>query len=203
MSFLDGRKSNKLNCCSGCAVEVPLRFNISKGERSGKGFLLQCRLLARARHDLLLFELARDGGDMHRIAAEARILAEVGFHPLFNFGIVQSLDARSKRLLQFLSVEIVREFLRPRSRGVSATGSAGMIGNSSNHNPHDECKRWRDGSAGGATFTGGVRPLDVAAQQRGAATSFAFVAGREQSLSSLEQARGSESDAEKAKVFVR
>jgi hypothetical protein len=78
-----------------------------------------------------------------------------------------------------------------------------MIGNSSNHDPHDECKRWRDGSAGGATFTGEVRPRDVAAQQRGAATSFAFAAGGEQSLSPLEQARGSERDAERAKVFVR
>lgn len=153
MSFLDGRKSNRLNCCSGCcAVEFPLRFNISDGEPPGKGFLSWCPLLLAARHDLLPLELARDGGDMHCIPAETRIVAEVAFHPLFNFGIVQSLDARSERLLQFLPIEVVRNFLNPRSRRAVAIWSARMIGNSSNHNPHDEGESRRDGSAGGATF---------------------------------------------------
>ena len=43
---------------------------------------------------------------------------------------------------------------------------------------------------------------DVAAQHRGAATSFAYVEGGEQSLSSLEWSCGSERDSEKAEGFV-
>ena len=87
------------------------------------------------RHDLLLFELARDGGDMHGVAAEARILAEVGFHPLFDFRIVQSLDACPQSLLQFLPVEIIWNFSGARSGGAVAISFARMIGNSSNHGP--------------------------------------------------------------------
>ena len=108
MSFLDGRKSNRLNCCSGCcAVEFPLRFNISNGEPPRKGFLSWCSLLLAARHDLLPLELARDSGDMHRVAAEARIVAEVGFHPLFDFRVVQSHHASPECLLQLLPIEVV------------------------------------------------------------------------------------------------
>ena len=158
MSFLDGRKSNRLNCCSGCAVEFPLRFNISNGEPPGKGFLSWCSLLLAARHDLLPLELARDGGDMHRISAEARILAEIGFDLPLYLRIVQSLDARTKRFLQFLPVEVVGNFLHPRRCRAATVSSGRMIGSSSNHNPHNEGKRSRDGSAGGATFTGAIRP---------------------------------------------
>ena len=203
VSFLDGRKSNRLNCCSGCcAVEFPLRRNISNRERPGKGFLPRCRLAATVRHDLFPFELARDGGDMHCVSAEARVLAEVGFHPLFNFGIVQSLDARSMRLFQFLAVEVVWNLPHPLRCRAAGIGSARMIGILSNHNPHDECKRWCDGSAGGATFTGGIRLPRCGRATTWSGDIIRFRGGRGQSLSPLEQARGSEGDAEKAKVFV-
>ena len=186
VSFLDGRKSNRLNCCSGCcAVEFPLRFNISNRERLRTSFLSRPRLLAAARHDLLLFELARDGGDMHRISTEARILAEVGFHPLFNFGIVQSFDASPECLPQFLAVEVVWNLPRPRRCPAAVVSSGRMISNSSNHNPHDDGESPKDRSAGGATFAGEVRPHRCGRATTWSGDIIRLHGRREQSLSSL------------------
>jgi hypothetical protein len=100
---------------------------------------------------------------MHRIAAEARIITKVGFHLPFNLRIVQSLDARSKRLLQLLPVKVVGNFVSPRGRLAVAICFARMIANASNHSPHDAGKCRADGSADGATLPAESAAPDVAA----------------------------------------